>query len=167
MVHIYCGDGKGKTTAAIGLAVRMAGYGKKVMFVQFMKGSYTGELEMLIARRNIKVMRCDRHYGFFRSMTDDDKEDIFQYHNANLRYVEWNMTDYDMLVLDEVFSAYNHDLLDRELLRDIIDNYKGELVLTGRDPQEWFTERADYITEMKKIKHPYDKGIKAREGIEF
>lgn len=62
MIHIYCGDGKGKTTASIGLSVRMAGYGKKVLFVQFLKGSYTGELEIL--KENVKVMRCDKNYGF-------------------------------------------------------------------------------------------------------
>lgn len=167
MIHIYCGGGKGKTTAAIGLTVRMAGHGKRIMFVQFMKGSYTGELKMLMEAKNIKVMRCDRQYGFFRSMTDDDKDNIIHCHNANLKYIQWNMENFDMIVLDEVFSAYNHDLLDRELLRDIVDNYKGELILTGRDPEEWFTSRADYISEIKKIKHPYDNGVKAREGIEF
>ena len=167
MIHIYCGDGKGKTTAAIGLAVRMAGYGKKVLFVQFMKSSHTGELKILAAEENIKVVRCDKHYGFFNSMNEADKENIIQSHNANLKYIESNMSDFDMLVLDEVFSAYNYGLLDKELLCGIVDNYTGELVLTGRDPHEWFTERADYITEMKKVKHPYDKGITAREGIEF
>lgn len=167
MIHIYCGDGKGKTTAAIGLAVRMAGYGKKVLFVQFMKGSYTGELKMLAAEENIKVVRCDRGYGFFRSMTEADKEEIIQSHNANLKYIEQNMSDFDMVVLDEAFSAYNYGLLDKNLLHDIVDNYTGELVLTGHEPQEWFTDRADYITEMKKIEHPYDRGIQAREGIEF
>ena len=147
MIHIYCGEGKGKTTAAIGAAVRMAGYGKRIMFVQFMKGTYTGELEMLMEQRNIKVMRCDRQYGFFRSMTDDDKKNIIHCHNANLKYIQWNMKDFDMIVLDEVFSAYNHHLLDRELLREIVDDYKGELILTGREAEKWFTSRADYISE--------------------
>lgn len=167
MIHIYCGDGKGKTTASIGLAVRMAGYGKKVLFMQFLKGSYTGELEILQKSENITVMRCDKNYGFFRSMTDSDKENIIRCHNENLEYVLKNMDSFDMIVLDEIFAAYNYDLADREKVKKIVEKYKGELVMTGREPQEWFVERADYVSEIKKIKHPYDKGITAREGIEF
>lgn len=167
MIHIYCGDGKGKTTAAIGLAVRMAGYNKKVLFMQFLKGSYTGELEILQKCENITVMRCDKNYGFFRSMTDSDKENIIKCHNENLEYVLKNTDSFDMIVLDEIFAAYNYDLADREKVKEIVEKYKGELVMTGRDPQEWFVERADYVSEIKKIKHPYDRGITAREGIEF
>ena len=167
MIHIYCGDGKGKTTASIGLAVRMAGYGKKVLFMQFLKGSYTGELEILQKNENITVMRCDKNYGFFRSMTDSDKENIIRCHNENLEYVLKNTDSFDMIVLDEIFTAYNYDLADREKVKKIVEKYKGELVMTGREPQEWFVERADYVSEIKKIKHPYDKGITAREGIEF
>ena len=100
MIHIYCGDGKGKTTASIGLAVRMAGYGKKVLFMQFLKGSYTGELEILQKSENITVMRCDKNYGFFRSMTDSDKENIIKCHNENLEYVLKNTYSFDMIVLD-------------------------------------------------------------------
>ena len=167
MIHIYCGDGKGKTTAAIGLAVRMAGYNKKVLFMQFLKGSYTGELEILQKSGNITVMRCDRNYGFFRSMTDNDKENIIKCHNENLEYVLKNMDSFDMIVLDEIFAAYNYDLADKEKVKEIVEKYTGELIMTGRDPQEWFVERADYASEIKKIKHPYDRGITAREGIEF
>ena len=145
MIHIYCGDGKGKTTASIGLAVRCGGYGKKVLFMQFLKGSYTGELEVLGKCENIKVMRCDKNYGFFRSMSDSDKENIVKCHNENLQYA----------------------LVDKASVRNIVENYGGELVMTGRNPDEWFCERADYISEIKKIKHPYDKGIVAREGIEY
>lgn len=167
MIHIYCGDGKGKTTAAIGLAVRMAGYNKKALFMQFLKGSYTGELEILKKSENITVMRCDKNYGFFRSMTDSDKENIIKCHNENLEYVLKNIDSFDMIVLDEIFAAYNYDLADKERVKEIVEKYKGELVMTGRDPQEWFVERADYVSEIKKIKHPYDRGITAREGIEF
>ncbi|MGN0107465.1 MAG: cob(I)yrinic acid a,c-diamide adenosyltransferase [Hominilimicola sp.] len=167
MIHVYCGDGKGKTTASIGLAVRMAGYKKKVLFMQFLKGSYTGELEILQNCKNIIVMRCDKNYGFYRSMTDADKENIVRYHNENLEYVLKNMTDFDMIVFDEIFAAYNYDLADKERVKEIVEKYSGELVMTGRDPQEWFVEKADYVSEIKKIKHPYDKGITAREGIEF
>ena len=167
MIHIYCGDGKGKTTAAIGLAVRMAGYGKKVLFMQFMKGSNTGELKLLSEAGNITVMRCDRNYGFFKSMDETDKGHITRSHNDNLKYVIWNMEQFDMIVLDEIFAAYNTDLADKEMIATIIADYKGELVLTGRKPPQWISEKADYISEVKKIKHPFDMGIKAREGIEY
>ena len=154
MIHIYCGDGKGKTTASIGLAVRCGGYGKKVLFMQFLKGSYTGELEVLGKCENIKVMHSD-------------KENIVKCHNENLQYALDNMNEFDMIVLDEIFASYNYDLVDKASVRNIVENYGGELVMTGRNPDEWFCEKADYISEIKKIKHPYDKGIVAREGIEY
>ena len=70
-------------------------------------------------------------------------------------------------VLDYTLAEYNYDLVDKASVRNIVENYGGELVMTGRNPDEWFCERADYISEIKKIKHPYDKGIVAREGIEY
>ncbi len=167
MIQIYCGDGKGKTTASIGLAVRMAGYDKKVLFMQFMKGSHTGELKILSEAENITVMRCDKEYGFFESMTDKDKDYIIKCHNENLKCVIWNMKKYDMIVLDEIFAAYNYGLADKDMIEKIVETYEGELVLTGRDPDAWFTSRADYISEIRKRKHPFDRGICAREGIEF
>lgn len=167
MIHIYCGDGKGKTTASVGLAVRMAGYKKKVLFMQFLKGSYTGELEILEKNENITVMRCDRNYGFLPNMTEADKQDIVNCHNENLRFVLDNMARYDMIVLDEIIASYNYGLADCETVKKIVSEYKGELVLTGRDPDRWLCEKADYISEIKKVKHPYDSGILAREGIEY
>ena len=77
------------------------------------------------------------------------------------------MNEFDMIVLDEIFASYNYDLVDKASVRNIVENYGGELVMTGRNPDEWFCEKADYISEIKKIKHPYDKGIVAREGIEY
>lgn len=167
MIHIYCGDGKGKTTAAIGLAARMAGYKKRVLFMQFLKGSYTGELETLGDIKNITVMRCDRNYGFFKSMSDEDRENITRCHNENLRYALDNAADFDMIVLDEIFAACEYNLADVQTVEEIAEKYKGELVMTGRNEKRLFFDKADYITEMKKIKHPYDSGVQAREGIEY
>ncbi|MCD8181263.1 MAG: cob(I)yrinic acid a,c-diamide adenosyltransferase [Firmicutes bacterium] len=167
MIHIYCGDGKGKTTASVGLAMRMAGYNKRVLFIQFLKGSYTGELEALDREKNITVMRCDENYGFFRSMSEEDKENIIKCHNKNLLYAKENADKFDMIVLDEIFAAYNYGLTDKDIVREIVKDYGGELVMTGRGPDRFFTEKADYVSEIKKIKHPYDRGITARKGIEF
>lgn len=167
MLHIYCGDGKGKTTASIGLAVRMAGYKKKVLFIQFLKGSFTGELEILENSDYITVMRCNREYGFFCNMSDNDKESIAKNHNENLLYALRNMDKYDMIVLDEVIASYNLGVVDETILKQLVGEYKDELVMTGRNPDEWLVEKADYVSEIKKIKHPFDCGTQAREGIEY
>lgn len=168
MIHIYTGDGKGKTTVAVGLAVRMAGHGRnKILFVQFLKGSYTGELKMLEAAHNITVMRCDKNYGFFDKMSEGEKRDITASHNKNLDFVLSHMNDYDMIVLDELFVALGYGLADLETVKRIVRTYSGELVMTGRNPDEWFLKKADYISEIKNVRHPYDKGVAAREGIEY
>ncbi|MGN0587780.1 MAG: cob(I)yrinic acid a,c-diamide adenosyltransferase, partial [Oscillospiraceae bacterium] len=83
-IHIYCGDGKGKTTAALGLAVRAAGAGINVCFVQFMKGGETAELNILRHISEITVMRCDRNYPFFKNMTETDKTEIAECHDLLL-----------------------------------------------------------------------------------
>lgn len=166
MLQIYCGGGKGKTTAALGGAVRAAGAGLRVCFTQFMKGAHTSELPALRALP-IKVMRCDRDYGFYKSMSSTDKPEITICHNALLKsaFAE----SFDFIVLDEFCSAYRLGLMDKELAeRLILENKdKSEVVLTGREPPEIFLEKADYISEIISRRHPYDSGITAREGIEF
>lgn len=167
MIHIYTGDGKGKTTAAFGLAMRMAGSGGKVIIVQFLKGSPSCEISMA-EKIGIEVYRCDKDYGFFSSMTDDEKQQITDNHNKNLKYVYENAARYDMIVFDEIFAAYEFNLLDRAAVREFISSQNGaEIVLTGRNPDGFFMDKADYISEIKKLKHPFDKGVKARKGIEY
>lgn len=167
LLHIYCGEGKGKTTAALGLALRASGSGMKVCFVQLMKGGKTSELESLKHLPNIKVIRCDRHYPFFKNMTEADKADITACHNELLE--EAFGGDSDMVIVDEFNSAYRYELMDRELAQKLIfDGLKSaEVILTGREPNKIFTDAADYISEIQCIKHPYEKGITARKGIEF
>lgn len=167
MIHIYCGDGKGKTTAAMGLAFRMAGHGKKVHIIQFLKGSESGEISFLNGT-DITVARCDKNYGFYNSMSDTDKAEITECHNKNLKEALSSLDKLDMLVLDEIFAAVNLRLIDMELVKTVVENCADtELVLTGRNPNEYFAQKADYISEIKKIKHPFDTGADAREGIEF
>lgn len=166
MLQIYCGDGKGKTTAALGGAVRASGAGLRVCFTQFMKGAHTSELPALRALP-IKVRRCDRDYGFYKSMSEADKLAITRCHNALLEAAF--SEGFEFIVLDEFCSAYRLGLLDRELAaRLILENKeKAEIVLTGREPPEIFVENADYISEIMCRRHPYENGISAREGIEF
>ena len=166
MLQIYCGDGKGKTTAALGGAVRASGAGLRVSFTQFMKGAPTSELAPLKALP-ITVWRCDRDYGFYKSMSELDKTEITACHNDLLRAAFSG--DFDFIVLDEFCSAYRLKLLDIELAERLILNSKDklEIVLTGREPPEIFLEKADYISEIINRRHPYDSGISARKGIEF
>lgn len=171
LIHVYYGYGKGKTTAALGLAVRAAGSGKKVVIVQFLKDSNTSELCMLALLPNITVMRGTAAKVFVRKMTSEQLEETKKIQNANmqqaLELVESN--NCDLLILDEALDAYQLGLLDQKPFLALVLNKPCdlELVITGHKPDEQIFEAADYVTEMVKIKHPFDQGITARKGIEF
>ncbi len=167
LLHIYCGDGKGKTTASLGLAMRGAGSGMKVCIVQFMKGGDTCELESLRSLDNITVIRCDSEYGFSFSMTDKDRTDITECHNKLLEKAFSG--GYDMIILDEFNCAYELGFMDRSKAEELIVNGKNnaEIILTGRNPAAFFMENADYISEICCRRHPYEKGVDARRGIEY
>ena len=171
MKHIYYGDGKGKTTAAIGLAVRAAGSKKKVLFVQFLKTEFSGERHILSHTENVTLTFCPLELKFTFEMDDKEKAQaakIFKgiFDNA----VTTALTEkYDMVVLDEVFEAINAHMLSESEVYEFITNAPSsmEIVMTGHNPPQKFMDCADYITEFKKIKHPYDRGITGRIGIEF
>ena len=198
MIQVYHGDGKGKTTAAIGLAVRFSGAGKKVLFCQFMKGNISSEIGVLQKLENLEVELIGKKFGFYKDMTEQDKEEITKCHNHILEKVLGDLLNAKsagqepayqepetqelqdqcqdgptlLVVLDELTSAYRYGLLDRGLVSKIIlaaseNRQIIELVITGRDPDSFFLEHADYITEMKIQRHPYEKGILARKGIEW
>lgn len=169
MLHIYCGDGKGKTTAALGLALRAAGNNMKVHIVQFLKGCETSELNTLKGVDNVTVSRLEKDCGFTFCMTDEEKCEVTHCHNELLLKAKSLLNDIDILILDEFNAAYECNLLDRSLAESIIFENKDnkEIVLTGRNPDEKFTDKADYISEINCIKHPYQKGIDARKGIEY
>ena len=170
LVHLYTGDGKGKTTAAIGLAIRAAGAGKKVVFTQFMKGRDTGELNSLSQIDNITIIRNEENLGWFRRGDKEQAKAFTRLHNETLDKIEKLINDKacEVVIMDEITYPYNYGIIDKERLQKLILNKPGylEMVLTGRNADAFFTDNADYITEMKKIRHPYDKGIPAREGIE-
>ena len=169
LIHIYCGDGKGKTTASVGLAVRASGCGKKVLFTQFFKNGSSGEILPLRSLPNITVMHCPKSYGLFSRMTEEEKRQAQEDYTALLQNVLKESENKDLLILDEVISACNHGTVPQERLLDFLHNKPEQLevVLTGRNPSGQLLELADYVTEMKKIKHPFDAGISARRGIEF
>ncbi len=169
MVHLYCGDGKGKTTAAVGLSVRAAGNGLKVLFVQFLKGRRTGEIEILREIPGVQVLRADASEKFTFQMDSSERDALRKADDLMLRRVIHESSDADLIVLDEAVAAVEKDLLDEALLRSFIEERgtEAEIVLTGRMPEPWMIETADYVTDMEKIKHPYDIGEEARKGIEF
>lgn len=171
LIHIYCGDGKGKTSAAIGLAVRAAGCGKKILFARFLKNEESGELNVLDTVPEISVIHLDRSYGFFNILSDGEKKAVRQMYGELWRSILKMIRDgvYDILVMDEFMAAYRYGLIPREealaFLREKPECL--EVVLTGRDPDEKLVELADYVSEIRKVKHPFDRGIRARRGIEF
>lgn len=169
LIHIYCGDGKGKTTAAIGLAIRAAGAGKRVVFAQFLKDGSSSEISVLKAAGNIQAVHCNTVRGFWKRMDDVQKAKASKDYTSFLAEIIMLAKDVDLLVLDEIISACNHGTVTEaavlDFLRDKPNNL--EVALTGRDPSETLLELADYVSEIKKVKHPYDCGIAAREGIEF
>ena len=171
LIHMYFGDGKGKTTAAIGLAVRAAGCGKQVVFAQFLKGRQTGEITLL-KNIGIKVIRSEKDMGFCFNMTDGQIETWRTEQSRLLDEIRGAVSGSEavgLLVLDEALNAIDRELLDEEALKEfVLRKPEGlEIVLTGRPAPGWLMERADYVTEMKKHRHPFDKGIKARKSIEY
>lgn len=171
MKHIYYGDGKGKTTAAIGLAVRAAGSKMKVLFVQFLKTEFSGERHILSHTENVTLTFCPLELKFTFDMDDKEKAQAAKIFKGIFdNSVTTALTEkYDMVVLDEVFEAINAHMLSESEVYEFITNAPSsmEIVMTGHNPPQKFMDCADYITEFKKIKHPYDRGITGRIGIEF
>lgn len=171
LIHYYYGYGKGKTTAAMGLALRASGSGRKVVIVQFLKNRKSCELYQLEKLSNITVLRGQSTNAFSNEMDKDDIISTTEIHNLNLSkaldYVQSG--ECDMLILDEVTDAYELGMLDTDMFMETVKHKPSnlELVITGHNPQDWISDIADYVTQMRKGKHPYDKGIMARYGIEF
>lgn len=169
MIHLYIGDGKGKTTAAIGLAVRASGNGMKVLFSQFMKGNGTGEIYSLEMIPNIKILRNDKQYGFYKNLAEEEKQEMAIIHNQIMdKLLEAvHCGQAQMIILDEITYPVEWNLVDVNKLKMLLQSESVEFVLTGRNPVGFLLDCADYITEMRKVRHPYEKGIKARAGIEY
>ena len=171
MLQIYYGDGKGKTTSGIGQAIRAAGAGMLVTVVQFLKGSPSAELEVLSRIPEITVLRNDMDLGFTYQMSEKEKEQVMMMHNVNLLTAidMINQKKCELLILDELLSTYELGLIDRNMVHTLMEMRPKELeiVITGHSPIPYFMDQADYITNMKKERHPFDKGVPARFGIEY
>lgn len=164
MLHLYWGDGKEKTTAAIDLALRALGHGQRVSVVQFLKDGTSGKIALL--RRCGAAVRCCSNAKFSWLMTDDEKAAAWADNTAALQAAL--AEPFDLQVLDEACAACKNNLVDEQLLKDAAARAKTvEVVFTGRTPAAWMQDAADYSTEMRAVKHPYAQGITAREGVEY
>ena len=166
LLHLYYGDGKGKTTAAMGLALRAMGSGKRVVILQFLKGGKSGEVPLL-EQLGAKVYRGKAGQKFVFQMNEAEKEATRQLQNANLTAAM--AAPADLLILDEAGSAWELDMVDKALLQKAVLERPAEqeCVLTAHTAPQWMLDAADYATEMKCHRHPYQRGISARQGIEY
>lgn len=175
LVQIYTGAGKGKTTAAFGLALRAAGQGHKVLIYQFLKPPSLdiGErFALQLGAVRIRVEALDIPWDMTKSLDDDKQVALAQ---AAIRQALERIAEtaekrfYDVIILDEIVFCLSKGLAGFEDIKNIINKRDSavEIVMTGRDAESKLIELADLVTEMKKVKHPLDKGIPARRGIEF
>lgn len=195
MIHIYCGDGKGKSTAGMGLCVRAAGNNIPVLLVQFLKDDISGEVNVLRALPTVEVMHSDKFFGFTWDMTEEEKKEQAEIFANMISKVEsWieeklldcsqietdSMVDGQvqpeatgiklMIILDEVIAAIDCKLLEESVLLSLVDKHNKELVefvFTGRNPSETLKEKADYVSCIQAVKHPYQHGITCRRGVEY
>ncbi|MCI9149033.1 MAG: cob(I)yrinic acid a,c-diamide adenosyltransferase [Lachnospiraceae bacterium] len=171
LIHIYEGDGKGKTSAGVGLAVRCAGSGQEVLYTQFLKTDDSSELGVLEQLAHIHLVRCTETFGFVFNMTPETRKKAREFYTEHFRKVTALAREEGvrLLVLDELIASYNLDMVDKEEVLTFLKDKPQELevVLTGRDPAPELCELADYISRIVKVKHPFDKGIPARKGIEM
>ena len=200
LIHIYCGDGKGKSTAALGLALRAVGRGKRVVIARFLKNDDSGEIGPLSRLGGVTLIPCRRSFGFTWNMTPEERAEAAAYYGGLLEEA-WRLacpkkacgkesleaagqmaisgadTDHpaasrrgaDLLILDEALGACSQGMISEKRLLELLDERPEELevVLTGRNPSEALLARGDYVTRMEAVRHPYERGIGAREGIEY
>ncbi len=173
MLYIFTGNGKGKTTAALGQAMRAVGEGKKVLMVQFIKGPWKSGEDFLAEglAPNFKLVKMGKGFvGILgdtlpREEHEKAADDALEYAHQEAGTGNWNL-----LILDEINNALQLGLLMKEDVLEFIEETKDKiehLILTGRDALPELIERADLVTEMRDIKHPYTKGIKGKRGLEY
>lgn len=167
LIHLYHGEGKGKSTASFGLALRAIASGKKVVVCQFLKNGKSGEVLALENKFGVIIYTAKNIEKFSWQMDENERKLSYNLHNEIFEKAINEQCD--LLILDEICAVCTTELIDIEKVENFLENRpkNTEIVLTGRNPQQFMLEKADYITEMKKIKHPFDEGISARKGIEF
>ncbi|QDW75155.1 cob(I)yrinic acid a,c-diamide adenosyltransferase [Lachnospiraceae bacterium KGMB03038] len=168
-IHIYYGNGKGKTTAAVGQVIRAAGRDLKVLVFQFLKNNSSGERKILEQVPNITCLPGRDRVKFYNQMNGEEKAELKHYNTKALDEIVKFCSPFDVLFLDEILCAVKLNLLNEDKLMSFLQHKpRGlEIIMTGHEVSDRMLELADYATEMVKVKHPYDHGTTAREGIEF
>lgn len=171
-VQVYTGNGKGKTTAAVGQAIRSAGNGLKVYMLQFLKTGETGELEIAkLLGDKFQIFRFQTQEGFFWNLNDKEKAILQTEVNTAYDFAMEVVKNAkcDVFILDEIMGVLSNKLLTEEQIINLIDNkpINMELILTGRNAPDSIINKADLVTNMEKVKHYIDNGVYAREGIEY
>lgn len=168
LIQIYTGDGKGKTTAALGLALRACGHGMRVYMIQFMKGDINyGELIAAQKLPNLKIVQFGKPTFVNKENPAQEDIDLAQLALEHAKVVIKG-GEYDIVILDELNVAIDFNLVSIEDVIDLIDSKPDnvELILTGRNAKSEIIDRAHLVTNMKKVKHYYDQGVSARKGFE-
>jgi len=168
LIIVHTGDGKGKTTAALGLALRACGYGMKVIMLQFFKGKWKyGELRSAPKLGTFEIQPMGKGFTWESKDIEVDKAMVRDAWRVGQEKILSG--NYDVVILDEINYALSYDFLP---VADIVDFLKNKppmlhVILTGRDAKPEIIEIADLVTEMRQIKHPFEQGISAQKGIEF
>ena len=173
MLYIFTGNGKGKTTAALGQAIRAVGEGKKVLMIQFIKGPWKSGEDFLAKglEPNFRLVKMGKGFvgimgdKLLREEHEKAAENALEYARQETESGNWNI-----IILDEVNNAVYLKLISPKKVLDFIDFSKNKiehLILTGRDAPQEFIDAADLVTEMRDIKHPYHKGVKGKRGLEY
>jgi ATP:corrinoid adenosyltransferase len=172
MIQIYTGDGKGKSTAAIGQGIRAAGNGLNVVMIQFLKSNETGELKILgNLVENFKVIRMESKKDFVWNLDKEQIEELKNEINNEYNYaIELLKNDKcDVLILDEILGVLKNGFLSENDIINLFENKMNEteIIITGRNAPQSIIERADLVTEMVEVKHYFSRGVSARKGIEY
>ena len=172
MILVFTGNGKGKTTAALGQALRAVGENKKVIMIQFIKGPFKSGEDESVKRLSPDFSLVKGGVGFVGILGDEHK--IEEHKEAAEK--TWQMCkdavmgkEYDIVIMDEINNAMDLKLIKKDKIKEFLEKYKKDvdLILTGRNAPNWLMDMADLVTEMKDIKHPFKKNVKAKRGIEF
>ncbi|NLK51412.1 MAG: cob(I)yrinic acid a,c-diamide adenosyltransferase [Syntrophomonadaceae bacterium] len=172
MVQVYTGEGKGKTTAALGQGMRAVGRGLRVKMIQYLKSTDTGELHAVkLLSPHFEILRLEKVSGFVWNMSKAEKKQLQEEILANWIHIkQWTINpDFEVLILDEILTVVENGLLELEKLQDLL-KYKAEnleIIITGRVLPPQLLDIVDLVTEMKEIKHYFHQGVAARIGIEY
>lgn len=172
MIQVYMGDGKGKTTAALGLLLRVCGTGCKALYCQFLKANSSSELNALpIFGERVALLAAEPLIGFYKTLPDCERKHVIKQQRGLFERACKHIAsgEYALAVMDELLWAYSFEIISERDIQELFNAVpvKTELVITGREAPEFIIEAADYVSEIKKIKHPFDKSIPARYGIEY